>query len=188
MTETNWQLLQTSLRGWLRKRLRSDADIDDLLQETLVRVHRHLPELQDDDRLLPWAHRIAKHTLIDHYRLRARQLEHDAQSLGAEPDPTATDDNHNELVASWLVPMMHNLPDEYRQALKMAEIEGLSQREMATKLGLSASGARTRVQRARKLLRAELERCCAIVRDRRGNVVDWEHSRLRRKKESDCCN
>lgn len=70
----------------------------------------------------------------------------------------------------------------------MTEIEGLSQREMATKLGLSASGARTRVQRARKLLRAELQRCCAIVRDRRGNVVDWERRRLRRKKGSDCCN
>lgn len=181
MSETDWQLLETSLRGWLQKRLRSEADVDDLVQETLMSIHRHLPQLQDEERILPWAHRIAKHALIDHYRRRARELERELPP----PGETADEDNHNELVASWLRPMMHALPEPYREALELTELSGLSQRELAERLDLSASGARTRVQRARKLLRAALENCCAIVRDRQGNVVDWD---VARKNRSECCN
>ena len=171
MSDPDWQTLDDSLRGWFGRRLSCPADVDDLVQDTLVRIHRALPELRDDDRIFAWAHRIAQHALIDHFRRRARKLEEDlAEDL---PGSAEDGDNHNALVASWLRPMMAGLPEDYRHALELTELHGMSQRELAETLGLSPSGARTRVQRGRKLLREALERCCALERDNRGNVIGW---------------
>jgi RNA polymerase sigma-70 factor (ECF subfamily) len=62
----------------------------------------------------------------------------------------------------------------YRQAVQLSEIEGLPQQEVADRLGLSLSGAKSRIQRGRLMLKDELERCCRFEFDRRGNVMDYE--------------
>jgi RNA polymerase sigma-70 factor (ECF subfamily) len=70
--------------------------------------------------------------------------------------------------------MMSLLPPEHREALELAEIEGLSQQAIAERLGLSLSGAKSRVQRGRAALREVVEACCRVDFDRRGQVLDWE--------------
>ncbi|MBI3467599.1 MAG: winged helix-turn-helix transcriptional regulator [Planctomycetes bacterium] len=60
----------------------------------------------------------------------------------------------------------------YREAIRLAEIEGLSQQEVAERLGLSLSGAKSRIQRGRAMFREALERCCQFEFDRRGNLLD----------------
>ena len=70
--------------------------------------------------------------------------------------------------------MVQSLPDPYRQAIMLAEIEGLPQKAVAEKLGLSFSGAKSRIQRARSLVRDLLDQCCHFTYDGRGNVIDYE--------------
>jgi RNA polymerase sigma-70 factor (ECF subfamily) len=65
------------------------------------------------------------------------------------------------------------LPEPHRQALLLTEYEGLNQRELAERLGISFSGAKSRVQRARQKLRSVLQECCHCELDRRGRVVDY---------------
>jgi RNA polymerase sigma-70 factor (ECF subfamily) len=72
------------------------------------------------------------------------------------------------------VKLLDELPHPYRQALRLAEFEGATQREVASRLELSLSGAKSRVQRARKMLRGILFECCRIELDRRGGVLDYE--------------
>jgi RNA polymerase sigma-70 factor (ECF subfamily) len=64
------------------------------------------------------------------------------------------------------------LEPPYREALLLTEWQGVSQHEMAARLGLSPSGAKSRVQRARRRLKALLLDCCALELDRRGTVLD----------------
>jgi RNA polymerase sigma-70 factor (ECF subfamily) len=71
------------------------------------------------------------------------------------------------------MPLLGALPTPYRQALALAEVEGLSQREIAGLEGLSLSGAKSRVQRARRMLRAALLSCCRVELDRHGSVLDY---------------
>ena len=59
-------------------------------------------------------------------------------------------------------------------ALVLTEFEGLTQVEMAEELGLSVSGAKSRVQRARAMLRDDLLECCHFEFDRLGHVIDYE--------------
>ena len=96
----------------------------------------------------------------------------------AEDDDDANHDNR--LVGSWLMSMVEDLPDHYREAIRLAEMDGLPQAEVASRLGLSVSGAKSRIQRGRELLRRALAKCCHVEFDRRGNVVDY-------KSRNGCC-
>lgn len=143
------------VRRWFQRRAPADR-VDDLVQEAFLRIHRGLPSLRDQERVAPWVFRVCRSVWIDAAR-RERPHE-ELPPLLVEPDePDAT-----ERVAGWLPFFVETLPPTYREAVRLSELEGLSQAEVARRLGLSASGARSRVQRGRRLLRQSLEDCCRI--------------------------
>ena len=94
----------------------------------------------------------------------------DVPEVGSEPPPAAVegsaDDVRRELAAC-LSPLIERLPPLYRQALEVTELGGISQVEAAAELGLSVSGMKARVQRARRQLREQLLDCCHVELDRR---------------------
>jgi RNA polymerase sigma-70 factor, ECF subfamily len=70
--------------------------------------------------------------------------------------------------------MVRGLPDGYRRAIELTDLEGLTQAAAAERLGLSLPGAKSRVQRGRARLKDMLLRCCEIETDRRGRVIAFE--------------
>ncbi len=84
------------------------------------------------------------------------------------------DDRVRQELARCLIPLVNGLPTPYRRALTLAHLDGLTQREVASRLGLALSGAKSRVQRARKMLAGALLECCRVELDRRGGVMDYE--------------
>ncbi|MCI0619230.1 hypothetical protein L0244_40185, partial [bacterium] len=87
------------------------------------------------------------------------------------------DDAAEKEVAGCVMPFIQQLPAAYRQAILLAEMEGLTQQQVAVQQGLSLSGAKSRVQRGRQMLKAMFLECCQIERDRRGGVIDFEHKK-----------
>jgi RNA polymerase sigma-70 factor (ECF subfamily) len=69
--------------------------------------------------------------------------------------------------------MADDLPDGYRDALVMADFEGRAQQEVADRLGLSLSGAKSRIQRARKMLGDALRACCDVEFGAEGRAVAY---------------
>jgi RNA polymerase sigma-70 factor (ECF subfamily) len=67
--------------------------------------------------------------------------------------------------------MIERLPPIYREALQLTDLDGVSQTAAAEQLGLSVSGMKARVQRARQQLRESLLTCCAVELDRRRAVT-----------------
>lgn len=146
---------------------RAPDEAEDLAQEALLRIHRGLSSVRDTERVDAWVRSVAYNVWRD--RLRARRPETEEledPAAPAEEGPGATG-----TVAAWLPDFVEALPEPYREAVRLADLEGVSQQEIARRLGISASGARTRVQRGRARLRAELEACCAIGWSE-GEVVD----------------
>jgi RNA polymerase sigma-70 factor (ECF subfamily) len=169
--------LERPLRAWIGRRAPPDLDVDDLVQDTFLRLHRALPALRDLRAAEAVAWSTARSVLVDHLRRRrpAAELPDD---LVHEPDaPTGA----TSTVASWLPAFVDALPEPYAQAVRWADLEGVSQAEVARRLGLSPSGARTRVQRGRAQLRELLLACCE-VRFENGDVVD-----IRRRDECGGC-
>jgi RNA polymerase sigma-70 factor, ECF subfamily len=172
-TEAVWSHLSSDLRRFIRRRVSDDHAADDLLQETFVRVHRNVGTLHEADRLAAWVYRIARNVVHDHHRKAAGG----AVAL-ADADPV--DDADGSLSRAgcrgcdWLDEMVAALPDGYREAVRMSEVEGLPQQEVADRLGLSLSGAKSRVQRGRAMLKGVLEQCCHFEFDGRGNMMDCD--------------
>jgi RNA polymerase sigma-70 factor (ECF subfamily) len=158
------------LRRFIRRRVADDHAADDLLQETFLRIHKNIDRLRGADRLAAWVYQIARNVIHDHHRSRT------VESL-AEADSVAESDERNQLLSSaekWLDELIGQLPDPYQQAVRMSEIDGLRQREVAKRLGLSESGAKSRVQRGRAMLKEVLDKCCVFHFDQRGNLMDCD--------------
>lgn len=170
-TEMIWAQLSNDLRRFIRRRVVDDHVADDLLQETFLRIHRNVDKLDESDRLAAWVYRIARNVIHDHYRATNGDV-----SL-ADMDVAEENDGNGELKTSagvWLDELISQLPPTYQEAVRLSEIEGLPQHEVAGRLGLSVSGAKSRVQRGRVMLRGVLDQCCVFQIDRQGNVMDCD--------------
>jgi RNA polymerase sigma-70 factor (ECF subfamily) len=177
-----WRDLEAKLRPFVARRVRSAADVDDIVQDVFLRMQRGLAGLRDDQRFGPWAYRVARSAIVDHQRVAAKHRVVDGDERGDEPLQLDEDDRGSEQeLASYLAPFVAMLPSPHREALTLVELEGLTQKQAAELLGISLSGMKSRVQRGRVQLRKALEDCCHIALDARGRVVSWEprpHGRL----------
>lgn len=164
--EQLWREFAKPLRGFLRARTRNAADADDLLQEVFVRIQKRLPTLHDTSKIQGWVYRIARNVVIDHYRGRR---EHAPIDFEVEAD--AVDGKDAVDLRASLAHFISALPPMYREPLIRHEYQGQSLQEVAAELGLTETAVKSRVQRARLMLRAMLERCCRFEFDRRGHVI-----------------
>jgi RNA polymerase sigma-70 factor (ECF subfamily) len=174
-----WHELRGPLAGFIARRVADPQDAEDVLQEVMLRIHRHADELETADRMAAWVHRIARNAIVDHYRRRAARPELAAGAAGdiderphGSLDEPASEALRRELAAC-LRPLVARLPEKQREALILTEFEGLTQVETARRLGISVSGAKARVQRARAQLRALLLDCCHVEFDRRGGITEY---------------
>ena len=177
-TEHVWDLLRKDLAAHFQRRAADEHLAEDLVQETFVRVHDRLGDLEQADRMPAWVWRIAGNVLTDHYRHRGSQgpelaAEHAGEpldELAAEPEPAS---NLTATAGGWARAMIVLLPEPYREALALSELEGLTQQQIADRLGLSLSGTKSRIQRGRVKLGELLLECCHLDFDDHGDVVDY---------------
>ncbi|GHO52678.1 RNA polymerase sigma factor SigZ [Ktedonobacter robiniae] len=170
--ESAWQTLHDPLYRFIRRRVATEEQAEDLLQEVFLKMHTQIGSLREHDKLERWMYQIARNLIIDHYR-KGRQdipLEDAEEMLPLDEIPE--EDLQAQLAAS-VAAMIACLPHDYQEALLLTEMQGVSQKELAMRLGLSFSGAKSRVQRAREKLKQMVLDCCHIEFDRLGRVIDY---------------
>jgi len=170
--EALWKELSTPLRGYFERQVRRPEDAEDLLQESFLRVLEGIEDVADEDRLAAWVQRIARNLVVD--ARRRDRGEGDPEEEPAAPDEP---EDLNLVVGGWLAGRIGRLPERYRQVVRLFELEGVAQRQIAARLGLSVTAVKSRVQRGRALLRADLLACCSFEFDRTGGVVDYRAHR-----------
>ena len=172
-TERVWETFHAPLQQFIRHRVSDDATAEDLLQDVFLNIHQHVDTLRDVKKLESWIYQVTRNAIIDYYRsIRTTTTLEDPEAL------QLAEDLPDEDVISELFPcvraMVTSLPAQDRQALILTEYQGLTQKELAKRLGLSLSGAKSRVQRARAKLKQQLLACCHFELDRRGHVIDYQ--------------
>ena len=180
ITEQAWEAFHAPLHQFIRRRVADEATTEDLLQEVFLKIHRTGTSLKDARRLESWIYQITRNLIIDYYRSR----HHPMTTLDDVEILDLSEELPDDDIVSELLPcvraMVLALPKQDRQALILTEYQGLTQKELGERLGLSFSGAKSRVQRAREKLKQELLACCHFELDRRGHILDY-HPRC------DCC-
>lgn len=168
-----WHEFAEKLGQFIRSRVADAASAEDILQDVFVRIQTRLGRLRDPAKLQGWLYLIARNAIIDYYRTRKQTVEV-PESLPAEPDG----DQHDlaELKGAFLR-MIYSLPEPYREALLLTEFDGLTQQQLAQRVGISVSGAKSRVQRGREQLKEMLNECCTFEFDRRGKIIGCEPRR-----------
>ena len=175
-TEDVWTGFRARLYSYIVARSRSPQDAEDILQDVFVKVHTRLDTVDNDAHLTSWLYRVTHNTIVDHYRRKVP-----TPTADEPPEPLVDDiPIAEQRLAPFLSELIDELPAIYREALTLTELEGITQTEMGQRLGLSASGAKSRVQRGRAMVREQLLDCCHVELDRRHHVIDYRSTRNER--------
>lgn len=161
-----WNQTRDRLLGFVLRYTRDKALAEDIVQDVFLKVHDKLPQLRQSDRLTGWIFRIAKNTMTDYFRHRRKVLH--IEDLDWDSDGITL----NDCVSRCMDEMLKTLPAKYRQALELAELSEVSQKTLAEELNLSYSGAKSRVQRARQMLKERMYEAYHIQFDRYGNALE----------------
>lgn len=168
--EEIYDRFDADLGAFVRSRVGDPDAAEDVLQDVYLKIHSRVGTVKDEEKIASWVFRVARNAVTDHYRAKRPE-----QKLGELPEAPADpegEDLERELRRS-VRGMLEGLPPEHREALYLTEYEGLTQKELAEKLGIGLSGAKSRVQRARTRLKAMLLDCCHFELDRRGRVTNY---------------
>jgi RNA polymerase sigma-70 factor (ECF subfamily) len=171
-TNEIWEEFNQELHRFIARRVSNVDDVDDLLQDIFIKIHTRIGTLADSERLAPWLYTIARNTLTDYYRQHQQPQELNDHSAVVEDTASFDDDVAPELAAG-LHNIIDSLPEGYRQAIELSEIQGVKQQAVADQLGISLSGAKSRVQRGRQMLRRQLLDCCHFEFDRLNHPIDY---------------
>jgi RNA polymerase sigma-70 factor, ECF subfamily len=166
-----WTNYRLQLFNFIKRQVQDPHVAKDILQDVFIKAETHKHELKDLKRLGSWMFAITRNAIADHFRKNIRQKRLTETIDNAEIIP---DHAYNSCVAHCLNQLIDTLPAPYREALLKAEVEGLQQTALAESLGLSYSGAKSRVQRARRMLKEKLMELYTIETDSYGNVIVCE--------------
>ena len=168
--------LRAAVRRFVGARIADAATADDLTQEVFVKVQKRSAQVRDPRRLMGWVIQIARNAVADFFRgARSTEPFQEHHLANAPTQPESFDREETQLrteLSAYIRSVVESLPPIYREALVLTEYDGLSQVELSQRLHLSVSAAKSRVQRARLMVREIIDRCCHFEVDHYGTVVD----------------
>jgi RNA polymerase sigma-70 factor (ECF subfamily) len=182
-THEIWEDFNDAMRGFILRRVREKEAVDDILQEVFIKILKNIDNLKDETKLRSWLYQITRNTIIDYYRYRKPEvvMPETIEDSGDEPE---ADSQLAKDLSPCVRALMERLPDKYKSAIELTEFEGLTQKEMSDKLGLSLPGAKSRAQRAKEKMKGLLLECCSFELDQRGNILEYQP---KSKDSPECC-
>ena len=159
---------EAQLKAFVQKRVMDKEEADDILQQLYLKLYKNCEQLQEVHNLKAWLYQITRNTVYDFFRESSRRQSLDADAeLPAEELPNQARHEVEALVE----PLINLLPPEYAEPLRLSELEGISQKEVAERLGISYSGAKSRIQRGREKLKQLFLECCHLEYSHGGQVI-----------------
>lgn len=171
-----WQNYGQNVTDYIRKRIRDEDITKDLSQDVFVKIytfcqkHDFSCEKAGITNLRSWIFQVAQNTIVDYARYEQRfERPNDLPEVAI----SVRGDAYYQ-AQHYIEPLLSLIPVAYSEPLRLADLEGISQQEVANRLNLSLSGAKSRIQRGRAKLRSLLEECTYIETDMQGHLISLE--------------
>jgi RNA polymerase sigma-70 factor (ECF subfamily) len=157
-TEQIWNDFHKEIYFFINKRIKNKDISEDILQDVFIKIHLKYQTLESKDKLVSWIYQITRNSIYDHFR--------STKFFDEIPeDLNESELNHHiaDEFVQCLKPMINRLPEIYQDAILQTELGNLKQKELAEKLNISYSAAKSRVQRGREHLLNLFKLCCDIT-------------------------
>jgi len=171
--DDRWRQAVDQVRTFVAGRVGDPELAADITQNVMVRSIAS-GALERVENPTAWMYRAARNAVIDHYR--TRRVTDSTTELEGWPDPEPPDNRPNQAtrdLARCLQPLLGELSPASRDALARVDLDGQTHAEAAAQLGISVSGMKSRVQRARRQLKELLTGCCQVDVDRAGSLSGY---------------
>ncbi len=187
--ETQIQELYRPLFYYVKKRINSQEDAEDLTQEIFLKLAKS--NINSIDNVKSWVYTIAKNTITDYYRKKKVYTEEvNEETIKDEYN----DDNIVQELSGCITAYVEKLPEDYIEIMRLSELEDIPQKEIAEKLNMNYVTVRSKIQRGRKKLKAIFSDCCTIIQGAKGSILDYEKNNGcsdgcdvdKEKKDNDC--
>jgi RNA polymerase sigma-70 factor (ECF subfamily) len=146
------------LRPFLAKRLSFTNEVDDLLQEILISIHKARHTYDGKRPYKPWVYAIAKFRLQDHLRTHYADQLHHADDISELEDYLHENVTESAITYESISGEVEKLPQKQATILQLMHQEGYTAKEVAKKLGMNESAVKVAAHRAYRVLRQKLEK------------------------------
>ena len=157
-----WENFDKQLRGLICTKMNNHDECLDVLQEVYLKIIKNIDRINNIENVPSYLNRLANNAVTDYYRQlnKTTVVGRDSfEGIVIIDEVTGEQDAVKNCQLECLEPGIETLPEIYKEALILSDIEGLPQKEVAEKLGITLSGAKSRVQRAREKLKEEVIKC-----------------------------
>lgn len=157
-TEEIWQEFSNNIFDFIKKRVENEEDVKDIQQEVFIKVHLNIDKLRNISKLKSWLYQITRNVIQDYYREEKRKDFFNNQN--SWENNIIRNKAYQEELFCCLDPFIKSLPKKYAQILEMNTFQGLKLEDISKKLDISLSGVKSRIQRAREILKQDFVKCC----------------------------
>lgn len=161
-----WLSSKDRLHRYVLSRFKDKELAEDITQDVLLKIHKSCCSHKEINNLNSWLFQIAHNASLDRIKKSNREI---LIRESLEPEGNIWME-----LSSFLEPLLDCLPESHAIPLKMSDIDGIKQQEIANQLGLGLSATKSRIQRARKELKEQIKACYHIELDKNGTPISFE--------------
>ena len=168
-TQEIWESFSIKLKNFIRARVHNPSDTEDILQEVFLKIHKNIHTLEDQKKLPAWIYRITRNSIIDYYRKNSSSSKIEYFENNEYFDYSEKSEVRD--IKDCLQSFVNNLPDKYKTAVKLSDIDGVKQKDIAKILDISLPGVKSRIQRGRAKIKDHFIECCKFETDQDGKLI-----------------
>ena len=163
-----WEDLGQELSAFINSKVKDVDASQDILQDTFLKAHMNIHKLIDSSKLTSWIYQITRNNINDYFRNKKQLIEIENVELAIEEEPSYQN------LANCINSKIKQLPEKYQEAMVLTTFKNLKQTELADYLGISYSGTKSRVQRAKEKLKDLVIDCENVEADRKNKVIEHD--------------
>lgn len=161
-----WTESKDKLYSYILSRFKNVELAEEVTQEVLIKLHKSCCSDKEIKNLNSWLYQIAHNVALDIIKNDLKQKEIKPLVINEH------DDSALKEIAMFTEPLIGLLPEKYAVPLRLSDIEGMPQKEIAEKLDLGLSATKSRIQRAREALKQEIKGCYDLELDNKGVPIE----------------
>ncbi|WP_108868887.1 sigma-70 family RNA polymerase sigma factor [Aquimarina aquimarini] len=168
---TIWVDLHEEIYRFILEKIKDEQITKDIHQEVFLKIQTKIHQLQHSSKLTSWVYQITRNTIFDHFRkVKIKNLPIDDLDI-----PEVESDNFEySKLSNCIAKKIENLTSIHKEVIVLTSFKNYSQKELAEHLKLSYSGTKSRVQKARRILKENILDCPNVESDNSGKLIDFE--------------